>query len=65
MEIKNLRVKSIELALQLPDNTIHTNNLQNGNFYGANITTNTIKKDTDQLIKDAEKIYNFLINKAQ
>lgn len=58
METKNLRVKSIELALQLPDNTTHSYPFPNGNFYNGASTT--LKKDTDTLIKDAEKIYNFL-----
>lgn len=60
METKNLRVKSIELALQLPDNTVNIYNAPTGTFYGGGAMTSLYKKDTDSLIKDAEKIYKFL-----
>lgn len=60
METKNLRVKSIELALQLPDNTTHAYNMPNGTFYSGGNMPTTLKKQTDSLLEDAEKIYNFL-----
>lgn len=63
MTTQELKIKSIELALQLPDNSITYNNSPfkgtHGTEYIVNTTT-TLKKTTDNLILDAEKILNFL-----
>ena len=67
METKNLRIKSIELALQLPDNTQVINNFPNTNGmypYANTPSTATIKKNTDDVIKDAEKIFQFLTKES-
>lgn len=57
---QNLKIKSIELALQLPDNTTHYNQpLQGMGMYQSTVQS-TNKKTVDNLLIDAEKIFNYL-----
>ena len=61
--MKDLRIKSVELALQLPDNDFTVNNNLtsnglNGTFYGGG--TYTSKKSIENLLIDADKILNYL-----
>jgi hypothetical protein len=53
----NLRIKAMELALQLPDNKSTYTPPYSGTVYNSPVT---YSKATDILIVDAEKIYQFL-----
>lgn len=57
--INSTKQRAVELALQLPDNSVTNNQPNNGNYLLGPHSV-TVKKDVNKILEDAEKIFQFI-----